>query len=284
MDGDDRRRNQYGQQSYPISSSATTSPAQQMSYQPGDRFAQPLQPTSRAESSRPSITRPPTVPSYGAYGYPEQPPYAGQAMQGGNLQYQTAFSPEATRLQQPQPISPQYPPYQGQVLYGLGQQAPSQLPYDPIPQFQQRHSAAADVLSNQFGVQQYYAPGEPASSIPATQTPFVSSQNEPMRFPPQTPVRRPSIQQSYDVEMDYSPMGSTNPQEQQQQIIPSSDNMDEAFNRYQQQLKMTFDAIGAGRLAEAGVELMIVSRWLLSNVAKLGELDRPLRAGMKLIS
>jgi hypothetical protein len=273
MDGDERRRNQYGQQSYPmsISSPTATSPAQQISYQPGARFAQPLHSTSRGDSSRSSIARTSTQSSYGSYGYPESQPYAGQAMQGGNLQYQASFSPEAARLQQPQQIPPQqYPQFQGQVMYNINQQAPSQLPYDPIPQYQQRHSAAIEVLTNQFGVPQYFASGEPASSIPAAQAPFVASQTEPMRYPPQTPARRPSMQQSYD-EMEYSPMGPSNPQEQQQQIVPASDNMEEAYTRYQQQLKMAFQAISAGRLAEAGEVIMNLSRWLLSNVAKLGE-------------
>jgi len=195
-------------------------------------------------------------------------------MQGGNLQYQAAFSPEAPRLQQPQQISPpqqQYPPYPGQAMYNIGQQAPSQLPYDPIPQYQQRHTAAVEVLSNHFGLPQYYAPSEPASSVPSAQTPFVGSQTEPMRFPPQTSGRRPSVQQSYDVEMDYAPIGPAGPQEQQP-IMPSSDSMEDAYNRYLQQLKATFEAISAGRLADASVEIMSLSRWLLSNVAKLGEL------------
>jgi hypothetical protein len=203
-------------------------------------------------------------------------------MQGGGLQYQASFSPEAARMQ-PQQISPQqYPQYQGQVMYNIGQPAPSQLPYDPIPQYQQRQSAAIEVLSNQFGVPQYFASGEPASSVPTTHTPFVASQNEPTRYPSQTPVKRASIQQSYDVEMDYSPMGPPNPQEQQQ-IVPTSDNMEEAFTRYQQQLKMAFETISAGRLAEAGEGIMNLTRWLLSNVAKLGELVLMLYASMKLI-
>ena len=65
-------------------------------------------------------------------------------------------------------------------------------------------------------------------------------------------------------------MGPPNPQEQQQ-IVPASDNMEEAFTRYQQQLKMAFEAISAGRVAEASEGIMNLSRWLLSNVAKLGE-------------
>ena len=91
------------------------------------------------------------------------------------------------------------------------------------------------------------------------------------------------MQALYDAEMEYSPMGPPNPQEQQP-ILPASDNIEEDYNRYQQQLKMTFDAVGAGRLAEAGSELMNISRWLLSEVAKLGELDQFLHARMKLIS
>jgi hypothetical protein len=79
------------------------------------------------------------------------------------------------------------------------------------------------------------------------------------------------MQPSYDVEMDYPPMGPPQPQEQQQ-IVPPSDNMEEAYNGYQQQLKMAFVAISASRLAEAAEEIMNLSRWLLSNVAKLGEL------------
>jgi hypothetical protein len=275
MDGDDRRRKQYGQQSYPMSSPTSASPGPQISYQPTERFAQSLQPTSRGESSTSSITRPPNLPNYGAYGYSEQQPYAAQAMQGGSLQYQAAYSPGASRQQQqqqPQQIPPQqYPPYQG-MMYNIGQAGPSQLPYDPVPQYQQRQAAAIEVLSNQFGVAQYYSISEPANSISAGQTPFLASQSESHRYVAQTPVRRPSMQPPYDVEMDYSSMGPPQPQEQQQQIVPPSDNMDEAYAGYQQQLKMAFAAISASRLAEAAEEIMNLSRWLLSNVAKLGEL------------
>src|SRR3984885_14217579 len=202
MDGDDRRRKQYGQQSHPMSSPTSASPGQQMSYQPTERFAQPLQPTSRGESTATSITRPPNLPNYAAYGYSEQQPYAAQAMQGGSLQYQATYSPgtRQQQQQQPQQISPQqYPPYQG-MMYNIGQTGPSQLPYDPVPQYQQRQAAAIEVLSNQFGVAQYYSLSEPANSISAGQTPFLASQSESHRYAPQTPIRRPSMQPSYAVE------------------------------------------------------------------------------------
>jgi hypothetical protein len=211
-----------------------------MSYQPGDHFTLPIQAT-RPGSSRSSLTRPRTLPSYSAYGYPEQLPFAGQGMQGGNL-HQAAFLAEILRLQQPQQISPQqYPPCQGPAIDNIGQQAPSELPDNLIPQY--RQPAAVEAFSNQFSLQQYYAPTEPASS--------------------------------YNLEMNYSPMGPANTQEQQQ-IMPS---MDEAYNRYQQQLMTTFKAISDGRLAEASVKIMDLSRWFLTNIAKLGELLSALRAG-----
>jgi hypothetical protein len=59
---------------------------------------------------------------------------------------------------------------------------------------------------------------------------------------------------------------------QEQQLTLSSENADEPYDRYQQGLKTTFEAISEGKLAEAGIKIMNLSRWLLTNVVKLGEL------------
>jgi hypothetical protein len=187
-----------------------------------------------------------TLPGYGTYGYPEQQPFAGQGVQGGNLRYQAAVSAETPQL--PQRIQP---PYQ---IYDVGQQ----------------------LLYQQISLQQYCTPSDLANSIPTTQTPLVTSQYE--HFPPQTLARRSPLQQPHNVEMDYSLMGPKNNQEQQQ-IMLSSDNMDEAYNRYQQRLKTAFEAISANRLVDASLEIMDLSRWLLTNVTKLGELLSTLLAG-----
>jgi hypothetical protein len=192
-------------------------------------------------------------------------------MEGGNLQYQAALLAEVFRLQQQ--ISPlQYPQYQ--AIDNIGQQAPSELLYHPIPQDWQ--PPAVEALSNQVSLQQCYAHSEPASSTPTAPISFVTLQDEPM---PQTPARRSPLQRSYNVQMDYSSMGPANTQEEQQ-IMPSLDNMDEAYNRYLveaynrylQLLKTTFEAISDGRLAEASVKIMNLSRWLLTNITKLGKL------------
>jgi hypothetical protein len=218
-----------------------------MSYQPGDRLTQRMRATCGPEGSRTSLTYSQTLPSSGAYGCPEQQPFAGQGMQGGNLQYLAAVSAETLPPQQPQQISPQqYHPYQGQAIYNI------------VPPYPQRHTAAVEVLSS---LQQYRAPSEPASSIPAAQTTFVTPQYELMHFPPQTLAIGPATTQK------------------QQQIMPSLDNIDDAYNIYRRQLKATFKAINSGRLAKASVEIMNLSRWLLTNVVKLGELLSALRAG-----
>jgi hypothetical protein len=243
-----------------------------MSYQPGDRFTQPIQATGPG-GSRTSLTPPPTLPSCGAYGYPELLPFAGQGMEGGNLQYQAALLAEVLWLQQQIPPQ-QYPQYQGQAIDNIGQQASSELPYNPIPQY--RQPAAVEALSNQFSLQQCYAPIEPASSAPTARISFVTLQDEPM---PQTPAGLSSLQRPYNVEMDYSSMGPANTREERQ-IMPSLDDMDEAYNRhldeaynrYLQQLKTAFEAISDGRLAQASVKIMDLSRWLLTNITKLGKL------------
>ena len=255
-----------------------------MSYQPGERYIQALQSTTRGEGSQAGMSRSATLPGYG-YGYGEQQGYQVQPIQSSGLQYQPGFSRDLAahqqqqqqqqqqQSQQPQPLpsQQQYPQYGGQVLYNIEQAGSSQIPYDPGPQFQQRQSAAIEVLSNQFGVPQYYATGEPASAgLPAVQTHFIASQPESAQYIQQTPPGRPAMPQSYNVEMtDYSPMQPAG-QPQQEQV--PADNMDEAYGRYQQQLKLTYEAISAGRLSEASEQILNISRWLLSNVARLGKI------------
>jgi hypothetical protein len=47
--------------------------------------------------------------------------------------------------------------------------------------------------------------------------------------------------------------------------------LSEALREYHQQLRSTFDAIIAGRLTEAGEQLLTISRWLVNSVTALGE-------------
>lgn len=226
---------------------------------------------SRGESARSLISRPATGPSYGGYGYTEQQSYTTPAMQGQSLQYQPAFPQDSSRQQQSQQISSQqFPQYAGPVMYNLGPAGQQQLPYDPSPQYHERQSAAIEVLSNQFGVPQYFGTAEPVSAgLPAVQASYVASQIEPVRYAHTSPIHRPNIAESYEVEMDYSPMGTSHAQVSQQ-TLPSSESMEDAFHRYERQVDAAFQAVIAGRLAEASEEILSLSNWLLPNVAKLG--------------
>ena len=270
MDGDERRRKQYGPPAYHISSPTGTHSGQRVSYQPSESYQQTLPSSTRAESSRSSISRPAGVTSYGAYAYPEQQAYNTQAVQGG-LQYSAGVAQDASRQQQSQQISPQqYPQYVGPVVYNLGQASQSHPTYAPTPTYEDQARVATEVLSNQFSLQQYYVTAEPTTTgLPAVQTHYVASQTETPRYPHQSPISRPTIPQSYDIEMDYSPMGTAHPPPQP--TLQSSDSMEDAFQRYQQQVDVMFQAVIAGRLAEASEEILNISAWLLGNVTKLGE-------------
>lgn len=260
MDGDERRRTQHGLPAYNTSSPTTAAAAQQMSYQPSEHFNQSLHAVTRGESSRSSLSRPHTLPSYSSYGYAEQQPFHTQNIQGGSLQYQTGFAQDVSRQSQIPPQ--QFPQYAGPLLYNLGQAGPSQLSYDRTPQYQDQQSAAVEVLSNQFNVQPpYFVSSAPTSAgIPAAHTHY--------DYPHQSPSSRPNMQQ-YDSEMDYSPAGPSH-HPAQQQMLPTNDGVEEGYNRYQQQLTMVWRAFHAGRYLDASEYLMDASRWLFSNAIRLG--------------
>jgi len=61
--------------------------------------------------------------------------------------------------------------------------------------------------------------------------------------------------------------------------MPLLNNMNEAYNRYLQQLKATFKAISDNRLTKTSIKIMNLFRWLLTNITKLGELLSVLRVG-----
>ena len=77
------------------------------------------------------------------------------------------------------------------------------------------------------------------------------------------------IPQSYDFEKECSQMETLNDHTQMQIV---SDNVEGGYNWYQQQVRMTILCLSAQRLDEASVRIMNLTRWLLGNVAKLGEL------------
>jgi hypothetical protein len=160
------------------------------------------------------------------------------------------------------------------MLYGFGQQGPTQGHFEVVPQYQTRQSAAIDVLSNQF-VPQYFSE-ESAGSGLADLSPFLNAQLQ--RYNQPGPMPRPTTTQSFPAPVSDFAVGSgsmnrldqpqTESQEQSDQ--PS---LEEAIGRYQRILRRTFDQTRAGRLVEAGGSLLEISEWLVANARDLGKIQ-----------
>ena len=235
-----------------------------------------------------------TLSQYGGYGYTEQQPaYATPSMQSsdlpsGALQYQADYSHDPSRQQQQphqQQQQHQYPQYGSNMVYNVAQPAPPQSPYEPVPQFQQRQSAALEVLSTQFGVPQYFAPPDAASvGVPAVHSQYLTSQVEPTSYTQQSPIGR-SLAQTYPAAMaDYNPMVAAQQEPEQQEQAPDPASYDDAYNQYQHALKQTFENTRAGRLVEAGQSLLEISEWLLGHAPELGMWNQLCASGRFLMS
>ena len=268
-------------------------PIQQPSGSSTDRFGQPSLPSTRGEASVPLPGRSSRLPAYAGYGYTDQQPYSGSSLhggslQGGGLQYQADFPQAPLRQQQtphqhhqqedqprqpqaPQPPQQQFSQYGTNMLYSINQQGQAPAQYDVVPQYPPRQSAALEVLSTQFGVPQYFAPGEPAGAagVSAVVSQYLTPQVQPS-YSQQSPVGRSTAVPSFPVTMaDYNTIATTEGLEQQEQA-PESTNVDEAFREYQQALIVTFDHTRAGRLVDASRTLLEISEWLVGNARELG--------------
>ncbi|CAI7647954.1 unnamed protein product [Penicillium viridicatum] len=229
---------------------------------------------------------------------PEQVPmsydygYTGSSFHGGSLQsndlqnYQPQDYVRAQRPQQAPAIQhqrrraqPQDPaafsPYDSTMLYGFGQQGPTQGQFEVVPQYPTRQSAAIDVLSNQFAVPQYFAPEESAGSGVAGLSPYLNAQLQPYNQP--GPMARPNTTQTFPAPIsDFTAIGSGSmdrlgqPQTEPQQQQSNQPSLEEAIGRYQRILRRSFDQTRAGRLVEAGGSLIEISEWLVTNARDLG--------------
>ena len=276
MEGDDQQRRQYEQPTYPQrgfvpdlrpgaqgSNVSEVHDLRDAGTDGSDRFRQPQLLAARTPTSAPLTVSGGNPQLLGGFGYTQGQQYATPQMQGNPLQYQSDFSPDHQRQQQ-------YPQYASQMMYSVPQQVQPQSPYDTVPQYQPRQSAAIEVLSTQFGVPQYYNPGEPTSAPgPATiaQQYAPSQFQQPIQYQPSTPQGRSSLQPTYPAGMaDFSQPSAPDADQQN----PEATKYDQAYNQYQEALKQTFENTRAGRLEEAGASLLEISEWLLGHAADLG--------------
>jgi hypothetical protein len=207
--------------------------------------------------------------------------YTDTAFQGDSL-HGDELQPYPTTLreqQRQQSIQQPFAAYESEMVYNLGQQGPTQNPYEVVPQYPARQSAAIDALSSQFAVPQYFPTNEPiATGVPAEGSPYLNPHLSPSAYNQPGPIGRSSAMQPFPATMaEFTPVGTTarrleqqETSQQQQHVIPDSTNLNEEYGRFQRVLRSTFDHIRAGRLVEAGRSLLEISEWLVTNARELG--------------
>lgn len=210
------------------------------------------------------------------------------------MQYGQEYQPQEPRQQ-----TQQYQQYGPNVMYNMQQaqaqahaqaqaqaqvQQHQQSPYGPVPTFrQERSTAAAETLASQFGepqTAQYYLAGQgvptsaPSSDLAGphqmptqyqqtayAQSAPVASQAYPgaMLDPAQSAV---AYQQAYGQSAHYAP--------QHHQPQQQAESVDQAFTRYQNQVRGIFTRAREGNLRETPEQLIQISNYLLGSAEALG--------------
>jgi hypothetical protein len=222
------------------------------------------------------MTRP-YLPGYPGYGYQEQHYSSSQMqgsspMQGVEMQYSPAYMQDASRQQSVQASPSQQQQQQQYAQYAQGSLLPpvgSASLYDPM-NYQQRQSAAIEVMASQLAVPQYIAQGEHGGvGVGSASSHYITSQADNSTYG-SVAVTRPSLPQPYGAAHAEYP-GIEPPEPEETAAQGAQEALDEGLREYQQQLRSTFDSIIAGRVTEASEKILVVSRWLVNSVTTLGE-------------
>ena len=277
MEGEDSQRQHYGQHNYERellpnfrSQNPATVPGGTVYSIQDIRRGQRTDPTERfgqAQMLGQHIPTSGSIPAPGGsphhlagYGFPQGQQYQ---MQGNPIQFHQEYPQEPQRQQQ-------FPNYTSQMAHNLPQHAQPQSPYDTMPQYQPRQSAAIEVLSTHFGVPQFDSPGDATSaSGPASMSQQYASANFSQQVPYQSgTVGRSVMSHPYQQTMTEYSQAEAQPSEDQprQEEIQDIDD----YERYQGDLRQINQDISEGKLNEAGPRLLELSRWLLGHVGQLG--------------
>ena len=281
MEGDQQRRRQYGHSSFPRGyvPDARARPGNTTSVQNvgrvvglegSERFRQPQMTTSHPPTSAAMSVNATThdMSSFGSYSAQQHYTSPQLPGHGGSFQYQAEYAQDSQR-QQPYPQQ-----YASQLMYGVSQQqAPNPTPYESVPQYQPRQSAAAEVLSNQLGVPQYYNPSASGgTSTPAAVSPQypTAPYQQPLQYTSPADPERSSLVSPYPgMEPEFAQPPTTESAQLQQR---QPDRYDVFYNQYRRALRETNENTSRGRLVQAGESLLEISEWLLGNAEGLGML------------
>ncbi|KAL8927997.1 MAG: hypothetical protein Q9208_002072 [Pyrenodesmia sp. 3 TL-2023] len=261
MDGDEQQRRQYEQYA----------PGYPQHFRPNvressaaERLGQSQMITGRSPASAPVASIPGVhTPDVGSYGYPQGHQYPPAQVQSSSLQFPTDYHQDLQRSH--------FPQYTSQMGYNVSQQPQPRSPYDAMPQYQPRQSAAIEVLSNQFGVPQYFHGGE---SIGGSAHPSPAQQYAPSHFQQSLTYQAPglgraSVPEAYPTGMaEYAESGA---QEVAEQAEPQTSSQDDEYNdRFPAAIRQVFHDTSEGRLVEAAQSLLEISDWLLVHAQELG--------------
>ncbi|KAL9605789.1 MAG: hypothetical protein Q9179_001022 [Wetmoreana sp. 5 TL-2023] len=264
MEGDEHQRRQYEHQQYSRGFGSSFRPNVPEG-NASERLRQAQMMTGRSPASTSVVSATGAHPQeLGSFGYPQGPQYPPGQVQGSSLQFPVDYDQDAQRAQN-------FPSYASQMVYNVPQQPPPRSPYDAVPQYPPRQSAAIEVLTNQFGVPtQYYHQNEPmgASGQASPHQQYASSQYQQAISYQTAGIGRNTMSSSYPTGIPEFPQASA-PEAVEQQEQPSTSH-DEEYNQYQQALKQTFENASKGRLVEAGQSLLEISEWLLGHAKELG--------------
>ncbi|KAL5334792.1 hypothetical protein BJX70DRAFT_391162 [Aspergillus crustosus] len=266
MDGDFRRMKQHDQQThYATEPGMSRRSASRSSGSTVDRPRQTGFNSTRGDPSQAAGR--PRMPAYMEYGYTDSTFHGGVLQEDELQQYPPTLRDHQNR-QHP------FPSYESEMVYNLGQQGPAQNPYEVVPPYPSRQSAALDSLSGQFSVPQYFAPNEPSGAgLPSQYLApglSLSAYNQP------GPIGRSSATQPFLATMaDMNPVGAAAGQQQaipqsQPQALSEPSASAEPYRQFQQALRGTIDHTSAGRLVEASRSLLQISEWLVANARELG--------------
>ena len=183
------------------------------------------------------------------------------------MQYSPSYANDPSRAQplQQQTQQQQYTPYGQSVMM---QPTPPQSVYESVPQFQQRQTAAIEVLTDRFG-NPSYLPSTVQGGMGPPQ--YMTSPPEQVSFQQHVPRSRSVTGQSDPQQSSVMSIHDHHYPEESQAATSAADALEEEKQKYQQQLRMTFEAIRVGKVSEASEKLTQISYWLLSSVVALGE-------------
>ncbi|KAJ6151055.1 hypothetical protein N7470_007649 [Penicillium chermesinum] len=217
------------------------------------------------------------------YGYTGAP-FHGGSLQSNEVQDYPDFVRRTPSHLEHQPAHPQtllrrrsqqrhepFVPYDSGMLYSFSHPSPAQGPFDVVPQYSSRPSAANDGLSNPFSVSQYFTPEDSA----ATGVPALLNYPNPQISYHHLNLARQSTSQPFAATMSEYPVGTLTSrleptQPEPPHHAPEHAPLEEAYAQYQQALRSTFDHTRAGRLVEASRSLLEISEWLVTNARDLG--------------